>query len=226
MANINVQTRQGASGIDVNTTPVTNGATGRVFFQKSDATVGQDERFTYDDSLKRLTLRAGGPLSSDVVFAVRNWTDTFNDLEVRSNNTIVYNGLVSVTQTEVGGGCYGGATSSAFGTIFSAAAFGNGTIGFQANMIGTGGVGFRHIGAAQAGYVTNGGIEMYSSAQPSKYDIPTCQMYGHTTGSDIHPRIRTQLGHFIDLRRQDLPTTPTTGEIATFLANIGLANLI
>lgn len=82
MANISVQQKQGASGIDVNTTPVTNGATGRVFFQKSDATVGQDERFTYDAALKRLTLRAGGALSTDVAFNVRNSANTENLFEV------------------------------------------------------------------------------------------------------------------------------------------------
>jgi hypothetical protein len=115
MANINVQTRQGASGIDVNTTPVTNGATGRVFFQKSDATVGQDERFTYDAALKRLTLRAGGALSSDLPFAIRDSGDTGNLVEVRGNGqAFIGNSIVAYPSLRTQGsqGAYNWVTSS------------------------------------------------------------------------------------------------------------------
>lgn len=214
-------------GIDVNTTPVTNGATGRVFFQKSDATVGQDERFTYDAALKRLTLRAGGALSSDVPLRVRNSGDTAEIFEVRGNGVAFLRGRHNVvSDTADGESCFDGANFTNFGLVYGAAALGAFTIGYQANMIGAGTVGFRHVGEAKVGFVSNGSIEMYASTTPSKFDVPTWNMWGHNNGTDIHPRIRTQLGHLIDLFRQDLPTNPTTAQIATFLSNIGLANLI
>lgn len=40
------------------------------------------------------------------------------------------------------------------------------------------------------------------------------------------PHFRTENGSVIKLYRQDLPTNPTNSEIATFLSNLGLANLI
>lgn len=40
------------------------------------------------------------------------------------------------------------------------------------------------------------------------------------------PHFRTENGSVIKLYKQDLPTNPTNAEIATFLSNLGLANLI
>jgi hypothetical protein len=40
------------------------------------------------------------------------------------------------------------------------------------------------------------------------------------------PHFRTENGNIIKLYKQDLPTNPTNAQIATFLSNLGLANLI
>jgi hypothetical protein len=40
------------------------------------------------------------------------------------------------------------------------------------------------------------------------------------------PHFRTENGSVIKLYKQDLPTNPTNAELATFLSNLGLANLI
>jgi hypothetical protein len=40
------------------------------------------------------------------------------------------------------------------------------------------------------------------------------------------PHFRTENGSVIKLYKQDLPTSPTNAELATFLSNLGLANLI
>ena len=46
------------------------------------------------------------------------------------------------------------------------------------------------------------------------------------TAGNAVPHFRTENGTVIKLYKQDLPTNPTTAQIATFLSNLGLANLI
>jgi len=46
------------------------------------------------------------------------------------------------------------------------------------------------------------------------------------TAGNAAPHFRTENGSIIKLYRQNLPTNPTNAEIATFLSNLGLANLI
>jgi hypothetical protein len=46
------------------------------------------------------------------------------------------------------------------------------------------------------------------------------------TAGNAAPHFRTENGSIIKLYKQDLPTNPTNAQIATFLSNLGLANLI
>ena len=46
------------------------------------------------------------------------------------------------------------------------------------------------------------------------------------TAGNAAPHFRTENGSVIKLYKQDLPTNPTNAELATFLSNLGLANLI
>ena len=46
------------------------------------------------------------------------------------------------------------------------------------------------------------------------------------TAGNAAPHFRTENGSLIKLYKQDLPTNPTNAQIATFLSNLGLANLI
>lgn len=76
-----------SSGLTVGTTTVTSGTDGRVFFQAG-GVVQQDANFTFDNTLKRLTLRAQGTLSTDIAFRVRNSADTANIFTVYGNDNI------------------------------------------------------------------------------------------------------------------------------------------
>lgn len=75
-------------GITVGTTAVTSGTDGRVFFQ-SGGVVQQDANFTFDNTLKRLTLKASGATASDIPFIVRNSADTYNILSCYGNELTI-----------------------------------------------------------------------------------------------------------------------------------------
>ena len=79
-----------STGITVGTTPVTSGTNGRVFFQAG-GVVQQDANFTFDNTLKRLTLRAVGTGATDIPLVVRNSADTLNFLEIRGDNQFLFN---------------------------------------------------------------------------------------------------------------------------------------
>jgi len=89
-----------STGLNVGTTQITNGTSGRVLFQ-SGTTLQQDGNFTFDSTLKRLTLKAVGVGTSDTPFIIQNSTGTVNLLEqngvgsllTRSNDTFSYLGL-------------------------------------------------------------------------------------------------------------------------------------
>ena len=69
-----------STGITVGTTSST-GTNGRVFFQAG-GVVQQDANFTFDNALKRLTLKAVGTASTDIPFVVRNSADTTDNFIV------------------------------------------------------------------------------------------------------------------------------------------------
>jgi hypothetical protein len=79
-----------SSGITVGTTAVTSGTNGRVFFQAG-GVIQQDANFTYDNTLKRLFLKASGSTASDIPFVVQNSAGTLNNLTVNGLGLITSN---------------------------------------------------------------------------------------------------------------------------------------
>ena len=70
-------------------------------------------------------------------------------------------------------------------------------------------------------------IAIQNGTVPSLNRADTFKMYSDDiTPGNAAPHFRTENGEIIKLYRQDLNTTPTLGEIATFLESLGLANLI
>jgi len=62
---------------------------------------------------------------------------------------------------------------------------------------------------------------------PSTNVADSFQQYSaDITAGNAAPHFRTENGSVIKLYKQDLPTNPTNAELATFLSNLGLANLI
>jgi hypothetical protein len=90
-----------SSDITVGTTAISNGTEGRVLFQGAGNVVQQDANFTYDNTLKRLGLRAVGTAATDIPFNIQNSAGTVNLLQqngvgsilARSNDTFSYAGL-------------------------------------------------------------------------------------------------------------------------------------
>lgn len=74
------------TGITVGTTSST-GTNGRVFFQAG-GVVQQDANFTFDNTLKRLTLKAVNTGASDIPFAVQNSAGTANLVTVQGNGNV------------------------------------------------------------------------------------------------------------------------------------------
>jgi hypothetical protein len=91
--------------ITVGTTPST-GTDGRVFFQAG-GVVQQDANFTFDNTLKRLTLKAVNTGAGDIPFAVQNSAGTANLMQVAGDNTMTFlssNGKIIFSQDTVGQG--------------------------------------------------------------------------------------------------------------------------
>jgi hypothetical protein len=78
-----------SSGITVGTTAVTSGTNGRVFFQAG-GVVQQDANFTYDNTLKRLGLKAVGTAATDIPLQVLNSSGTVTNFKIQGNETIVF----------------------------------------------------------------------------------------------------------------------------------------
>jgi hypothetical protein len=77
-----------ASGITVGTTAVTSGTVGRVFFQGTGDVVQQDGALAWDNTLKRLTLKAVGTAATDIPLAIRNSADSQTLLQVNGLGNI------------------------------------------------------------------------------------------------------------------------------------------
>jgi len=95
-----------SSGITVGTTAVTSGTNGRVFFQAG-GVVQQDGNFTYDNTLKRLELKAVGTAATDIPFTVQNSAGTANLIKIAGNNTMTFlssGGKIIFSQDTVGQG--------------------------------------------------------------------------------------------------------------------------
>ena len=108
-----------SSALEVGTTAVTSGTNGRVFFQAG-GVLQQDANFTFDNTLKRLTLKAVGALVTDIPFLIQNSAGTGNLAYINGIGDVA---LSSATITAGSGGNgtaiaigAGAATNTAFTT--------------------------------------------------------------------------------------------------------------
>ncbi len=83
-----------SSDLTVGTTAVTSGTDGRVFFQAG-GVVQQDANFTYDNTLKRLGLKAAGTGASDIPFQVLNSAGTGSLISVSGNKACTFSSSLS-----------------------------------------------------------------------------------------------------------------------------------
>ena len=204
----------------------------------------------------RLDVRAQGALSTDIAFRVRNSADTDNIISVKGNNSIFLLGETSNARlelTKVGNtitllkqrvtaqiaprfviASYADGADS--GQVQLDALFGDGsTVGFTTQRLISGVtdlVGNSLYGAFGGANATV--FVMKNSIGYAGYGtIPTALPTDHfgmysadITAGNAAPHFRTENGSVIKLYKQDLPTSPTNAELATFLSNLGLANLI
>lgn len=163
-----------------------------------------------------LDVRAQGALSTDIVFKVSNSAGTETIIQVRGNKQVVFGNTSSL----VGGG-FGSSFLSNFsiGNIRVDAPWNQNSQDFtNGNRI--------HLSAT---YETKGTrfIQIQNGTEPISGLTDAFKMYSKDiVAGNAAPHFRTENGSIIKLYTQDLPTSPTTGEIATLLSNLGLANLI
>jgi hypothetical protein len=121
-----------SSDLTVGTTAVTSGTDTRVFFQAG-GVVQQDANFTFDNTLKRLTLKAVGTAVTDIPFAVQNSAGTgvlfqaTGDGKHSFNMSPNTNFALSIDQTSQNGGI---AVYSSGQTIFNVAKIA-GSVGYM-----------------------------------------------------------------------------------------------
>ena len=201
----------------------------------------------------RLDVRAQGALSTDIAFRVRNSADNLNMFQVNGDNSINLlgesnNGTLKILKktghsvdlvhrssnttpsifrikAEAAGGSTGQISLTPvgdFGTTFTTSGFMAGISSLEGSNI-NGSFG----GNACAFIMQNSlGYNIYGTI-PSTCPINHFAMYSaDITAGNAAPHFRTENGSIIKLYKQDLPTSPTNAELATFLSNLGLANLI
>jgi hypothetical protein len=78
-----------STGLTIGTTPITSGTVGRILFQGAGNVLQQDSNITFDSTLKRLTLKAVGTLSTNIPFSVRNSADTRDIIRIQGNESTV-----------------------------------------------------------------------------------------------------------------------------------------
>jgi len=103
-----------STGITVGTTAVTSGTDGRVFFQEG-GVVQQDANFTYDNTLKRLGLKAAGTAATDIPFQIQNSAGTANLVRFNGDGThFFYNstGATNINFYQYGHGIWANGASN------------------------------------------------------------------------------------------------------------------
>lgn len=241
----------GGGAIAVGTTAVTSGTIGRVFFQGTGDVVQQSASLFWDNTnarlgvgatpatTVRLDVRAQGALSTDIAFRVKNSADNTDLFKHQGNGEWIYRnngGNNFVLWNAVG--------LFQIGTSFShncsiQTTFNNSSISTTSNrmVIGSsshnldifkdGNFQFEEAsGVVQTSGI--GAISLKNAAViPSANTGDRFMFYSaDIIAGNAAPHFRTENGSVIKLYKQDLPTSPTNAELATFLSNLGLANLI
>ena len=204
----------------------------------------------------RLDIKAQGALSTDIALRVRNSADTVNNFQVNGNNSIYMlgdgdAGAIRLTRQTGHSTLLQHRSSNTLPSIFTIASYAQGgsepQIKFD-TLFGDGGTptftiarlifGLSDLTAnslwSPFGASTATAFTMKNSLGYVGYGtIPTGTPTDHfamysadIVAGNAAPHFRTENGSVIKLYKQNLPTNPTNAELATFLSNLGLANLI
>ena len=76
-----------STGLTIGTTPITSGTVGRVLFEGAGNVAQEDANFTFDSTLKRLTLKAVGATGSDSPLSIRNSADNADLFKINGNKS-------------------------------------------------------------------------------------------------------------------------------------------
>jgi hypothetical protein len=199
----------------------------------------------------KLDIKAQGALSTDIAFRVRNSSDNYSIITARGDRSISFfadSQGINFTQPSLGTAKirhYAVATLPSHLTIQSDGA--GGSVGqirldaFDGNTPAftvqrlisglsdlTGATLYSGFGTNAATFVMKNALN-YGGAGiiPTGTAVDHFAMYSaDITAGNAAPHFRTENGSVIKLYKQDLPTNPTNAELATFLSNLGLANLI
>jgi hypothetical protein len=85
----------GGGSLTVGTTAIASGTVGRILFQGTGNVLQQDSALAWDNTLKRLTLRAVGASGTDIPFRVRNSADAADLFILNGNKAFNLGGGVS-----------------------------------------------------------------------------------------------------------------------------------
>jgi hypothetical protein len=228
---------------------------GQVAFGTAAGVIGGDAGLFWDNVNKRLGVgtnaptarlhvQAQGALSTDIAFRVRNSADTANLFEVVGNGNFILGSSAINRVSNVNG-------TAELAGLTSARLVGGATHD-RSLLISSTDIWLRHdivkhqIGASSILWRSryngqNNVFELVESTKQSNILVigngtgivsnpiynDAFQLYSaDITAGNAAPHFRTENGSIIKLYKQDLPTNPTNAEIATFLSNLGMANLI
>lgn len=189
------------------------------------------------------------PLSTDLVEITRDGVETFKcewsvfktfldnletaDMTIPSGVTRVINGKLEIDGNSVG--FSSGITLKTNGvTVLSLDQFGSRLFGaWYTNVLNASGNSAINIGSQSGGgngtisiHPFNGYITIPGSNPTEPLQSLGTSWFPRNTAGITHSCFKNSNNDVIELRKQDLPANPTNAELATFLSNIGLANLI
>lgn len=204
----------------------------------------------------RLDVRAQGALSTDIAFRVRNSADTRNMFEVLGNSVVrgtngsntsfefapsAYrfhqsvqgfstNGAVMFEAQNISGNSIGSLrTHNTAGNVLVHLTGNVESLAINGKIAINRGASARVVLAASlaGGFLTGVNYASFINGTTPSFEADMFKMYASDiVAGNSAPHFVTENGSVIKLYKQNLPTTPTTTEIATLLSNLGLANLI
>jgi hypothetical protein len=198
------------SGLTVNSTAITSGTAGRVFFQNSSNQLSQSANLFWDNTNNRLGINTATPTEAlDVsgnarignrslnAFIALNRTDT-SYIDVAK---IITNGHLQIGGTNVGIISFTG-SSSEFGRF-------NGS-----NFV---------LGGTSVGTSSDKVLAQYTGTAPGSSPADAYQQYSaDITAGNAAPHFRTENGNVVKLYQQSSAGITTVSDLVTILQNLGL----
>jgi hypothetical protein len=198
------------SGLTVNSTAITSGTAGRVFFQNASNQLSQSANLFWDNTNNRLGINTATPtVALDVsgntrignrslnAFIALNRTDT-SYIDVAK---IITNGHLQIGGTNVGIISFNG-SSSEFGRFN------------DSNFV---------LGGTSVGTSSDKVLAQYTGTAPGSSPTDAFQQYSaDITAGNAAPHFRTEVGDVIKLYKQSSAGITTVSDLVTILQNLGL----